>query len=74
MEKYKYTEAELALLESAPVPLAIYQYVNGQVLTLALSNGFLELFGVSDLAQTKILMDKDKAHAVEKKVRKHCAK
>lgn len=59
MEKYKYTEAELAFLENAPVPLAIYQYVNGQVLTLALSNGFLELFGFSDLAQTKILMDKD---------------
>lgn len=24
--------------------------------------------------ETKILMDKDKAHAVEKKVRKYCAK
>ena len=44
MEKYRYSEAELKLIEHNCIPFAIYQFLNSRVVTIALSDGFLELF------------------------------
>ena len=57
MEKYRFSEAERARLEACRVPLAIYQYLDGQVVTLILSDGFCELFGYEDRAEAYYDMD-----------------
>ena len=44
MEKYCFTDLERRFIEKQPTPLAVYQYVNRHVYTLALSDGFLDLF------------------------------
>ena len=51
MEKYQFSDAELMTLEKQPTPLAVYQYVDRHVYTLALSDGFCEIFGYSDRAK-----------------------
>ena len=48
---YRFDDAELRILEKQPLPLAVYQYVDRHVYTLALSDGFLELFGYTDRAE-----------------------
>ena len=45
MEKYRYSDEELRLLESSLIPFAIYQFINKRVVTIVLSEGFFELFG-----------------------------
>lgn len=59
MEKYQYDKQEQSLLEAACVPLAIYQYVDSRVVTLLLSDGFLELFDFPDRQAAMVLMDND---------------
>ena len=48
---YHFTDTELRFLEKQPAPLAVYQYVDRHVYTLALSDGFLRLFGYTDKAE-----------------------
>ena len=50
MEKYKFTDSELRIIEMQPTPLAVYQSIDSHVHTLALSDGYLELFGFTDRA------------------------
>ena len=45
MEKYQFSADQLALMESMRIPFAVYQMIDGKVATLALSDGFCELFG-----------------------------
>jgi len=45
LEKYQYDEVELKYLEEAVIPFAVYQFVNKRVVTLILSQGFMDLFG-----------------------------
>lgn len=59
MEKYQYSKEELSLLESSPVPYAIYQFLNQRVVTLALSQGFLDQFGFETHAEALDVMDRD---------------
>ena len=47
---YRFNDTELSILEKQPVPLAVYQFVDRHVYTLALSDGFCELFGYTDKA------------------------
>ncbi len=49
MEKYRYSDEELKLLENSPIPFAIYQRVDGKVVTVVMSEGFLELSGDATL-------------------------
>ena len=44
MEKYRYSDEELKLLENSPIPFAIYQSVEKRAVTIVLSEGFFELF------------------------------
>ena len=59
MERYQFTQAELNCLEQLPTPLAVYQCVERHVYTLALSDGFREMFGYEDKAEAYRLMNQD---------------
>ncbi|SFG21418.1 EAL domain-containing protein [Oribacterium sp. WCC10] len=59
MKKYRYSDEELAFLESSAVPFAVYQFINKRVVTIVLSKGFIELFGYRDMKKSEVyeLMD-----------------
>jgi diguanylate cyclase (GGDEF)-like protein len=59
LERYQYSDEELAFMEESQVPFAIYQFVNKRVVTLALSKGFFELFGLTGMDKKEVydLMD-----------------
>ncbi len=59
MERYQYSDEERSLLENNPIPFAIYQFINRRVVTLILSDGFLELFGYKDRELAYNDMDRD---------------
>jgi diguanylate cyclase (GGDEF)-like protein len=59
MEKYQYSEEELKVIENSTVAIAVYQFIDMRVVTIALSNGFRELFGLSSLKEAYSLMDND---------------
>ena len=46
-------------MEISRVPLAVYQFVDGRIVTLMLSDGFLDLFGYTDRAWALQEMDQD---------------
>lgn len=56
---YRFDDAELRILDKQPMPLAVYQYVDRHVYTLALSDGFLELFGYTDRAEAYSLSNQN---------------
>ena len=62
MKLYQYSEQELKLIEESIVPIAVYQYVNKRVLTIAVSDGFREYLGLSSIEETLELMNKDLFH------------
>ncbi|MBR4529020.1 MAG: EAL domain-containing protein [Lachnospiraceae bacterium] len=62
MEKYRYPEAELALIENSVVPIGVYQYLDKHIITVALSKGFLRLFGYEDRESAYRMMDEDMFH------------
>ena len=59
MEKYQFGEAEAKLIENMSVPVAVYQFLDKRVVTIALSKGFCELFGLDDRDEAYHLMDND---------------
>ena len=59
MGKYQFDPAVRSSLENAPVPLAVYQFIDRRVVTLILSQGFLDLFGFEDRAEAYYVMDHD---------------
>lgn len=59
MEKYKYDPIELSLMERSFVPLAVYQYIDKQIVTLAISDGFLDLFEITDREHAIKIIRKD---------------
>ena len=59
MEKYRFGEAEEKLIENMSVPVAVYQFIDRRVATVALSKGFCELFGLDDRDEAYRLMDND---------------
>ena len=58
-EKYRFDPGTLETLEHLNVPFAVYQFLDKRVVTLALSDGFLRLFGYGDRAQAYDDMDHD---------------
>ena len=61
MEKYRYSDEERKLLENSPIPFAIYQRVDGKVVTVVMSEGFLEFSGYEGMDKKEIydLVDSD---------------
>lgn len=58
MSEYLLDESDVALVERSCVPIAIYQFINKRVVTMVLSDGFCELYGIPREEATK-LMDTD---------------
>ena len=59
MERYRYDDKELKLIESSSIPLAVYQFIDKRVVTVALSEGFVKLIGLESLEEAYHLMDND---------------
>ena len=59
MEKYRFSEEELRYLELQPNALAVYQFVDGHVYTLALSDGYREMFELPDREEAYQLLSQD---------------
>ncbi|MBP5169428.1 MAG: EAL domain-containing protein, partial [Oscillospiraceae bacterium] len=59
VKRYRFTEQVQTAYESMQVPFAIYQFIDKQVVTLVLSDGFCELFGYEDRAKAYDDMDQD---------------
>ncbi len=59
MERYVFTAEQQSLLEKMQVPFAVYQFLDRRVVTLALSDGFCELFGFEDRDRACETMDHD---------------
>ena len=59
MERYRFSAEELKNLEQMPTPLAVYQFAEGHIYTLALSDGYREMFELSDKAEAYRLLNED---------------
>lgn len=59
MERYQYSKEELAVIEKCSIPCAIYQFIDNRVVSIALSDGFLELGGFKDREEALHMMDHD---------------
>ena len=57
MEKYKFNEIEEAAIINSVVPFAFYQFINQRVVTVLLTDGFMELFGYDDREKAYYDMD-----------------
>ena len=58
MVRYEFEETFRKVMESSCIPFAIYQFLDQRVVTLLLSEGFCELFGL-ELEEAVYLMDQD---------------
>ena len=59
MGRYQFDKKTLSILENLCAPLAVYQFVDKRVVTLALSDGFCKMFGFEDKRDAYLLMDRD---------------
>lgn len=59
MDKYRFNDTELSVLERSCIPFAIYQLVNNRVVTLAISDGLCEQLGL-ERAKVEQLIDADR--------------
>lgn len=59
MARYRYSESDFRLIENSCLAFGVYQFLDRRVVTVALSEGLLELFGLPDRAEAYALMDND---------------
>ena len=59
MERYRYSAEARAALEGLCQPLAVYQQVEGRIITLIVSDGFCRLLGYESRSQVIYDMDHD---------------
>lgn len=57
MKRYVFSDAERTALEKLRVPLAVYQFLNKRVVTILVSDGFVELLGYDSREKTIYAMD-----------------
>ena len=57
MERYQYSAETRAALEGLKQPLAVYQFIGGQPVTLLLSDGFCDLYAFEDRQQAMRFME-----------------
>ncbi len=57
MERYRYSDEELAFLEQSQIPFAVYQFVNKRVAAVAISDGFVKMLGLKDKEAAYDMMD-----------------
>ena len=54
---FRFSPQQQASMEKTVAPLAVYQFIDRRVVTLLLSEGFLRLFGFTDLKDAYYVMD-----------------
>ncbi len=59
MKRYCYSDEVRTALESLKQAMAVYQVIDGQVVTLLISDGFRKLFGYPNREQAVFFMDHD---------------
>ena len=59
MDRYRFDDSSKKALEQLRTPLAVYQFLNKRVVTVLLSDGFLDLFGFNDREKAMYMMDHD---------------
>ena len=59
MERYRFSESEERFIRTSSLPIAVYQFIDGRVVTVALSQGFADQFGFSDIEEAVYYMDND---------------
>lgn len=61
MDKFRYSREELKMIEESQIAVAVYQFMDSKVVTIALSWGFSELFGYTGMEKQDVydLMDND---------------
>ena len=52
MKRYEFSDAERKALEKLRVPLAVYQFLNKRVVTVLVSDGFIEMLGYDSREKT----------------------
>lgn len=59
MHKYHFTKEVRQTLAGLPLPIAFYQFLDHRVVPLLLSQGFLDFFGIKEMAEGIDLMAND---------------
>ncbi len=59
MGRFEYEKNELEFIENSTVPFAIYQFIDGHVVTIAISSGFCKLFDCPDFKEAYAIADND---------------
>ena len=59
MEKHRFSDAEKNILEKSPIPLAVFQVINGRPENILLSEGFRDLFGYENMENACRKMSED---------------
>ena len=59
MKKYQLKTEELACLENLRAPLGVYQFLDSRIVALALSDGFVDLFGFDSRGEAYAVMEHD---------------
>ena len=54
MIKFNYSKKEFSLMENSCIPSAVYQLIDNRIVTLAISKGLIELFGLEDEDKSSI--------------------
>lgn len=57
MTKFKYDKKELKLIEESCIPMAVYQFIDKRVVTVAISKAAAEMFNCASLEEAYDLMD-----------------
>ena len=57
MKRYEFSSKEKSIIEALSIPLAVYQFIDKRVVTIALSDGFCKTFGYTERAQAVKDMD-----------------
>ncbi len=59
MAQYRYSEAEQNLIENSLIPFGVFQFVDGKIVTIALTKGLMNLFGYNTLDEAYTTLNKE---------------
>ena len=57
MERYQYPADELAFIERSKIPFGVFQFIDKRLVTIALAQGFCDLFDFNSLEEAYISME-----------------
>ena len=57
MKRFQYSQAEKEIMESSVIPFAVYQFIDQRVVTVLLTKGFMDFFGIEDKDEAYYIMD-----------------